>query len=326
MDVCSVIKKRLQELQLEQRDLAAAAGVTESYISQLLTRRKSPPAADRTDLYDRMNEFLELPKGQLSAMAKAQHAEALKKKLADPPHPLFKEVRSLVIEKCSPKSQRQFRTIFELQEFGELERLITQKLLDVAKKIAKDELQDDGWLRAVAKTGKLSYEETRGAMIEFLDTDVFDLSLQHCSLFLEPLIESWNMDLTSFAIEITLNRRLAPVSDLRFEFVETASVDAPAQCPGFLKFLNDQSLSGDASPEELQFLAGLRFISRVPNALYFYRELQNLRDPLHFPGNSVSPLRKFGDSNSAGKKLGIGSRKRALRRWNREQHPASKQS
>ena len=62
MDVCSVIKKRLQELQLEQRDLAAAAGVTESYISQLLTRRKSPPAADRTDLYDRMNEFLELQK------------------------------------------------------------------------------------------------------------------------------------------------------------------------------------------------------------------------------------------------------------------------
>lgn len=326
MDVCSVIKKRLQELQLEQRDLAAAAGVTESYISQLLTRRKSPPAADRTDLYHRMNEFLELPKGQLSAMAKAQHAEALKKKLADPPHPLFKEVRSLVIEKCSPKSQRQFRTIFELQEFGELERLITQKLLDVAKKIAKDELQDDGWLRAVAKTGKLSYEETRGAVIEFLDTDVFDLSLQHCSLFLEPLIESWNMDLTSFAIEITLNRRLAPVSGLRFEFVETASVDAPAQCPGFLKFLNDPSLSGDTSPEELQFLAGLRFISRVPNALYFYRELQNLRDPLHFPGNSVSALRKFGDSNSAGKKLGIGSRKRALRRWNREKHPASKQS
>ena len=43
MDVCLVIKHRLEELGLEQRDLAAAAEVTESYISQLLTRKKLPP-------------------------------------------------------------------------------------------------------------------------------------------------------------------------------------------------------------------------------------------------------------------------------------------
>jgi transcriptional regulator with XRE-family HTH domain len=48
MDVCLVIKQRLEELGLEQRDLASAAGVTESYVSQLLTRKKAPPAADRT--------------------------------------------------------------------------------------------------------------------------------------------------------------------------------------------------------------------------------------------------------------------------------------
>jgi transcriptional regulator with XRE-family HTH domain len=38
-----MIKQRLEELGLEQRDLAAAAEVTESYISQLLTRKKLPP-------------------------------------------------------------------------------------------------------------------------------------------------------------------------------------------------------------------------------------------------------------------------------------------
>ena len=43
MDVCLLIKHRLEELGLEQRDLAAAAEVTESYISQLLTRKKLPP-------------------------------------------------------------------------------------------------------------------------------------------------------------------------------------------------------------------------------------------------------------------------------------------
>ena len=46
MDVCSVIKSRLRELELEQKDLAAAAEVTESYVSQLLTRKKLPPAPD----------------------------------------------------------------------------------------------------------------------------------------------------------------------------------------------------------------------------------------------------------------------------------------
>ena len=49
MDVCVVIKARLKELGVEQKDLAAAAEVTESYVSQLLTRKKLPPAPDRTE-------------------------------------------------------------------------------------------------------------------------------------------------------------------------------------------------------------------------------------------------------------------------------------
>ena len=59
MDVCLVIKQRLEELGLEQKDLAAAAEVTESYISQLLTRKKLPPAPDRTDIYEKMAKILE---------------------------------------------------------------------------------------------------------------------------------------------------------------------------------------------------------------------------------------------------------------------------
>jgi transcriptional regulator with XRE-family HTH domain len=61
VDVCLVIKQRLEELGLEQRELAAAAEVTESYIFQLLTRKKLPPAPDRTDIYGKMAEFLKLP-------------------------------------------------------------------------------------------------------------------------------------------------------------------------------------------------------------------------------------------------------------------------
>ena len=47
MDIAFVIRQRLAELGLEHRDLATAAQVTESYIAQLLTRKKAPPAPNR---------------------------------------------------------------------------------------------------------------------------------------------------------------------------------------------------------------------------------------------------------------------------------------
>src|SRR5439155_5981616 len=141
--------------------LAAAAQVTESDISQLLTRKKAPPAVERTDVYERMNTFLKLPKGQLSAMVEAQRREELKKKLSGQPAPLFKEVRELVIRKCKPESQDTMRDIFEKQAFGEMERLVTQKLLAVTKRATKKELQNENWLRTVAKLQRLSYEEIR---------------------------------------------------------------------------------------------------------------------------------------------------------------------
>jgi hypothetical protein len=55
------------------------------------------------------------------------------------------------------------------------------------------------------------------------------------------------------------------------------------QEPGLRAFLKDRSLSGDATPEEIEFLRQLRFKDgRRPTALYYYRELRSLRDPLHF--------------------------------------------
>jgi hypothetical protein len=52
--------------------------------------------------------------------------------------------------------------------------------------------------------------------------------------------------------------------------------------PGFEQFLNDKSLSADATEQEIQFLKALKFQGRRPAPLYYYRELQSLRDPLHF--------------------------------------------
>jgi transcriptional regulator with XRE-family HTH domain len=282
VDVCFVIQQRLKELGLEQRDLATAAQVTESYISQLLTRKKSPPADDRTDLYDRMNAFLKLPEGRLAAMVREQRREELKKTLADPPAPLFKEVRELIIRKCAPATRVQIRAIFEKQAFGELERLVTQKLLDVVKGIARDELKNETWVRSVAKLRRQSYEEMRANILEFLDTDVFNVSVDHCAAFLDPVIESWDIDLKSFALEILLSDQFAAKRHITFEFAETATSSFAKDEPGFREFLRNPAMSGDATETEIQFLKSLRFPQARPSALYYYRELQSRRDPLHF--------------------------------------------
>jgi hypothetical protein len=85
-------------------------------------------------------------------------------------------------------------------------------------------------------------------------------------------------------MEIVLNRRLAPGESRRFEFVEKQGNLTDGEEPGFKEFLNDARLSGDAAADEIEFLRQLRFKGRRPTALYYYRELQNLRDPLHFRG------------------------------------------
>jgi transcriptional regulator with XRE-family HTH domain len=282
VDISLVIRQRLTKLGLAQRDLANAAQVTESYVSQVLTRRKAPPAPNRTDIYQKMEKLLKLPRGQLSKLAELQRREGLKRKVMDPPEPLFKEVRALILRKCVPAKRRHVRLIFEKQPFGELERLVTQKLLDVVKRVAKEELQSENWLRLVARLSRRSYEETRVSILEFLDTDVFRVSAENCVSFLDPLIESWDIDLATFGIEVVMNRRLTPADVKRFEFVERESPPALEDEPGFKQFLEDTSLSGDPSEEEIEFLKKLRFRGKRPTPLYYYRELQNLRDPLHF--------------------------------------------
>ncbi|HKZ53548.1 MAG TPA: helix-turn-helix transcriptional regulator [Candidatus Acidoferrales bacterium] len=282
MDVALVIRQRLEELRFHQRDLAAAAQVTESYVSQLLTGKKAPPAPSRTDIYDSMESFLKLPSGELSKLADLQRRDELKRKFGGLPAPLFKEVRELILRKCKPDRQQQVRAIFEKQPFGELERLVTQKLLDVVKGVAQEELESENWLRLVARLSDRSYEEMRVLILEFLDADVFTVSAENRVSFMDPLIETWDIDLATFAMEIVLQRRLAPGNPKKFEFVEREPEQAFEEERGLKEFLHDPSLRRDVTEEEIEFLKKLRFKGKRPTALYYYRELQNLRDPLHF--------------------------------------------
>jgi hypothetical protein len=174
------------------------------------------------------------------------------------------------------------RRILEKEPFGELERLVTQKLLDVAQGIANEELRSEEWLRLMAELRGRSYEQMRVAILEFLDTDVFHVSIESCGSFLDPMIDSWDIDLKTFSIEIILNLRLSPGSLKRFEFVEMAPEPPLTIEAGFEQFLKDKSLSGDATQEQIELLKILKFMGKRSTPIYYYRELQN-RDPLHFP-------------------------------------------
>ena len=188
----------------------------------------------------------------------------------------------------------------------------------------------------VALGGPLSRTKLRGiavGILEFLDTDVFSVSPEHCASFLEPLIERWDIDIATFGLEIVLNRRLISGHAKRVEFVEKEA-EQTVEEPGLKKFLKFEVVRADITGDEIEFLRKLRFKGKQPTALYYYRELQNLRDPLHFrtpstrrganakknlgrsqPLGSVAPLHQFRDARRIEKQLQADGRKGAIRRW-----------
>ena len=239
MDVALVIRQRLEELELDQRDLARAAHVTESYVSQILTGKKLPPAPERTEIYDRMDRFLKFPHGELARVAEVHLKEERKRRLGEVA-PLFPELRELILKKCAPTDVEPVRAIIERQSFGELERLVVQTLLHVAH----------------------------------LGGDVLHVTPKQRAR-LDALIVSWEWDPGTFALTVSL----ASGDHKRFQYSERGNGD---QEKGLLEFLRDPLLSGTATASEVAFLKLLQFTDRRPTALYYYRELQNLRDPLHF--------------------------------------------
>ena len=239
MDVALVIRQRLEELELDQRDLARAAHVTESYVSQILTGKKLPPAPQRTEIYDRMDRFLKFPHGELARVAEVHLKEERKRRLGEVA-PLFPELRELILKKCAPADVEPVRAIIERQSFGELERLVVQTLLHVGH----------------------------------LGGDVLHVTPKQRAR-LDALIVSWEWDPGTFALTVSL----ASGDHKRFQYSERGNGD---QEKGLLEFLRDPLLSGTATASEVAFLKLLQFTDRRPTALYYYRELQNLRDPLHF--------------------------------------------
>jgi transcriptional regulator with XRE-family HTH domain len=297
MDVAELIKIRLEKLGYEQQDLAAAVRVTPSFVSQLLKRKKPPPSPNRTRIYRKIEKFLKLPDGDLSKLAELEHKQQLKRRLDFPSVPLFEQVREEILEKCEPAKRKEIQHIFEKEPFGEIERIVTQKLLDVAKDLTREGLNHETWVRLVARVNHKSYEEMRVIIVEFLESDIFSLSIQNAIYFLRPLIRSWDLDLITFEMTIVLSARHGEEEQKKFAFVEIPSEPLVEEA-GLKDFLRDSSLAQDVTEDEIKFLRQLRFHQKKPNALYYYRELQNLRDPLHFRINAPAHRKKNRHSRS----------------------------
>lgn len=185
----------------------------------------------------------------------------------------------------------------------------------MVKKAAKQEFDSEVWLKLVAQLNGQSYEEVRVSILEFLETDVFNISEENCLSFLNPLIDSSDIDLANFGVEIVLNRGLSSAYLKKLEFVETQPDALVEEHPGLEEFLRNSSMSGDATAQEIEFLTGLRLKEAEPTALYYYRELQNLRDPLHFRKTSIAPLQKFGEARGVERQMQAHSRRGAIKRW-----------
>jgi hypothetical protein len=297
MDMPSAIKERMEELGLEQKD-PQPGPKSRSPTFPSSDQTKGLPRPERTDIYF-VERALRLLKGRLSSLADLQRKEALKRKCGASGPAVQRGSEADPSE--MPPTREQVRAIFEKQPFGELERLITQKVLDVAKRLADQELHREEWLHLFARLSHRSYEDVRVSILEFLDTDVFHVSDENCIAFLDPMIESWDVDFTTFGIEIILNRRLVPgepSEPKRFDFVEREAEARFDVEPGLEEFLEDTPLGANATEEEIEFLKRLRFKGRRPTPLYYYRELQSLRDPLHFreasPERRVAPRKRPG--------------------------------
>src|SRR5256885_6452412 len=84
----------------------------------------------------------------------------------------------------------------------------------------------------VARLSRRSYEEMRVVVLEFLDTDIFHVSAENCVAFLDPLIESWDIDLATFGLAIVLNHSVVPGQAKRLSLSSGKPSSLSAKSPG----------------------------------------------------------------------------------------------
>jgi len=199
--VSQLVRRRLKELKRTPRELAEAVQVSEDYVADLLAGRRAPPAPGRTDLYDRMTKFLRLHRNDLPTCAKVERESmGTKQKRPDP------KVRALLLALCEPVKGKKLdrRFVKRDQETANLDRLIAQRLLEVAQGFVRRQLDDEVGIRVAANREGVTYLAMRMRLLEFLDCTVETLTAGDYDLFIRPRIGFWDIDLETQAMRIVL--------------------------------------------------------------------------------------------------------------------------
>lgn len=197
--VGQLVRRRLRELRRTPRELAEAVRVPEAYIADLLAGRRRPPAPGRTDVYERMTKFLRLHRNDLSICARAEREDEPRGfRRRDP------RVRGLLLELCESARARVLHRRLGQKGGAALERLIAQRLLEVAQGFVRRQLDDEVGIRLAASREGSTYLEMRMRLLEFLDTAADALTPAVHEDFVRPRIAAWDIDLETHAMRIVL--------------------------------------------------------------------------------------------------------------------------
>jgi hypothetical protein len=196
--VGQLVRRRLRELKRTPRELAEAVRVSETYIADIVAGRRQPPAPG-SELYPAMGKFLRLHRNDLPTCARAERSTTATRRRRPAP-----EVRRLLLELCEPAKARLLGRRLSKPDGGELECLIVQRLLEVARGFVSRQLEDEVGLRVAATREGRAYLDVRMRLLEFLDATADSVTLRDCEDFVRPRINTWDIDMDTRAMRIVL--------------------------------------------------------------------------------------------------------------------------
>jgi hypothetical protein len=195
--VGELVNRRLRQLKRTPGELAAAARVSETYITELMAGRRRAPAPG-SDVYVTMGKFLGLHRDDLPSCARAERAA---ERPGQRPSP---EVRRIVLELCDTQQAKTLSRRVARPDGAELEWVIVSRLLEVARGFVIRKLDDEVGLKVAAGREGKEYIDVRMRLLEFLDKVPDSVTVEDCMDFLIPRIATWGIDLDSRTMRIQL--------------------------------------------------------------------------------------------------------------------------
>jgi len=198
VSVGELLRQRLRETNRSAEELAEAAHVPAGYIEELITGRRRPPLPARTDVYERMTQFLRLGRNDLAACASAERAGSASTPAAGPSASIRRSLLALCEPETAGSLERRAR-----QHDGELAELI-QRLLNVAQASVRRVLDDQIGLRVAATQSGTTYLAMRVRVLDFLDATPDTLTADDLTSFVRPRIAMWDVDLQTGVLRVVL--------------------------------------------------------------------------------------------------------------------------